>query len=119
MAIFSFYKLVPSYVGGGLRINNKEFVCQMLWRDIGISRSLVVLKRLLEQLISNFDRNLLKTAFLYLEEKRVALKKAKIPSLGRDSAAIGETYHFDEDLASARMPWFARMVLQLNDLETT
>ena len=35
MAIFSFRKLVPSYAGGGLRINSEAFTCGFSYTPIG------------------------------------------------------------------------------------
>ena len=124
-AVFSFWKLVPSGVGGGL------------WRANGVSRSqrargdapplherMVRFKRMLEESLDHSDQNLARTAFRALERARLHVKGFMGGSAGvawktsdRDQEVFrGEDhYEFDTRLAGCRMPGTAYRILAATD----
>jgi dTDP-4-amino-4,6-dideoxygalactose transaminase len=115
MAIFSFRKLVPSYVGGGLRINSNEFTGRFSLDRLGGMRSMVILKRLAEEIIENFGDGMLRSAFRYIENKRVDHKQKQVFSVaGPDSRLNGASVSHD-DIATAELPWFSKAILHLSD----
>jgi dTDP-4-amino-4,6-dideoxygalactose transaminase len=116
VAVFSFYKLAPCHAGGGLRINVAGLTYQGPTGRIGIKDSIVAIKRLVEQLIENSDQEMIKSAFHYAEEKRVALRKKNVSLLNRSGPVIPDSYLVRSDLAVARMPWFSRAILRASDL---
>lgn len=118
VAIFSFYKLAPSYAGGGLRINAPDLACVESNERLSIKQSIVAMKRLLEQLIDNSKGGVLRSTFHYVEKKRVALRRGKLPSLERTDAPVPDSYLFRDELASVKMPWFARAILRASDVRT-
>lgn len=116
VAIFSFYKLVPSYAGGGLRINNPSISYVGSAESVGIKESVVALKRMLEQIVDNSQGTALKSAYHLIEKRWIAIRKKKSPSGDYGEPPLGESYRFTEDLACTKMPWFARVVIRQSDL---
>jgi dTDP-4-amino-4,6-dideoxygalactose transaminase len=115
-SIYSFYKAVPSLFGGGLRVNLKQFKFTRPQNKIPLKDSAVIAKRLLEQLIDNSQDGFLKRSLQYLENLRVARKRAK--TTGIEPAAPGfvdDPYLFREDLALAGMPALCKNILQSSD----
>ena len=111
-AVYSFYKQVPTHVGGGLRIFRPGFAVPKPTGNPGIRNSLVILKRLLEQAVENSDAGYAKKLFQSLERKRVEnFRKPKA------DAAIepAGNYEFDENLANSGMPRLSKAVLNLSD----
>jgi perosamine synthetase len=117
IAILSFYKLVPSYAGGGLRINIHDFPFQLAQHGFGFIPTLIALKRLIEQVIDNSPEGILKKTFQYLERSRVKIKKSIVPDLNSTSSSTIDPYSFDGSLASAKMPWFSRAILHFSKFE--
>jgi perosamine synthetase len=115
VAVFSFYKLIPSYAGGGLRINTASLNYQPGGSAVGVARSTVALKRLLDQVIENRNGGPVKAMYRYLDAKRVAWRKKWIQESQAIPVGIASPYAFHHDLACARMPWFARIILGSND----
>jgi dTDP-4-amino-4,6-dideoxygalactose transaminase len=119
-AVFSFYKLVPTGVGGGLRINNPAALQYQPASGRLESRRLIVLaKRLLEELIQNSGPVSLRTIFQFLESLRVDLKKKR--SASQDSAISTvrwDPYWFDLKLASTRMPRLSQLLLRSSDFSS-
>jgi len=118
VAVFSFYKLIPSYAGGGLRINVPNLSSFDSTDRLSIKNSIVALKNLLEQLIDNSNDGVLKAVFHFVEQKRVASRKGSLPASGRTVAMVPESYLFREELASVKMPWFSKAILRAGDLRT-
>lgn len=116
LSIYSFYKLVPSYVGGGLRINTPALAFRPPAGSIGFKQSLVAVKALIEQVVDNSEDGVFKSAFQYAERKRVALKHRGETAEVESAPPVAEAYVFCEDLAVAKMPWFARIILERSDL---
>jgi dTDP-4-amino-4,6-dideoxygalactose transaminase len=114
-SIFSFYKLVPSYAGGCVRINTPSLFDDKATRRLGIKKSAVIIKRLVEQLIDNTDDGILRSAFRYVERKRVTLKKSNRQAFELGAGQVSDAYLFDDNLAFVRMPWFSRTILRGSD----
>jgi perosamine synthetase len=115
MAIFSFSKLVPSYAGGAVRINDPKFSFVSPYEGIPLAHAMVVLKRLLEQVINDLDDGLLKVIFNSFENRRVALKSKLIGPLSGPSTRFNEGYEFHYELALAKIPWISRMIIQASN----
>jgi dTDP-4-amino-4,6-dideoxygalactose transaminase len=117
-AIFSFYKLVPSYAGGGLRINAQGLECMGSHIRLGTKKSVVMLKHLVEQIIDNSADGLLRRTFQYIEQQRVARKRRNISEGTTNASPIPDWYSFSEDLAFVKMPWLSRTILRATDIRT-
>ncbi len=118
MAVFSFYKLTPCYVGGGLRINVPELSFLESNKQLSVKKSIIAIKRLVEQLIDNSHNGILKWAFHHVEKRRVALRRGSRPSVAGVDAQIPDSYLFHDELARVGMPWFARAILHTSDVRT-
>jgi dTDP-4-amino-4,6-dideoxygalactose transaminase len=116
VSIFSFYKLVPSYTGGCLRIDLPGLDCLESNRRLSVKRTLVAIKRLTEQVIENSGEGVLRSAFRYLESRRVKLKRGSPAAPQANGQPVSDSYLFDNDLAFVRMPWFARAILRASDI---
>lgn len=116
-AVFSFYKIVPSYMGGGLRINTPYIPFPPVGKTIGAGHSVVVLKRLAEQVVDNAEGGAIKRVLQSIERARLSLKGENHPSQNDAAPKMEEVYPFHEELASARMPWFARAILERGNLD--
>jgi len=116
-SIYSFYKTVPSLFGGGLRINNKQLTFVPSQNQVSLKESVVIGKRLVEQLIENSNDGFLKRSFQRLENYRVA-RKHTAATTTHESAAPGfvdDPYLFREDLALAQMPAVSKRILKSCD----
>jgi dTDP-4-amino-4,6-dideoxygalactose transaminase len=118
LAVYSFSKLVPCLVGGGLQLRNQALKFSPANRSLGLRETAVIAKRLAEQLVNNSAPPPLKRAFQYGERQRLALK-SRIAGRG---LAEGRPYFpdgdsFDERLAESGMPWISRAVLKASNLE--
>jgi perosamine synthetase len=111
VAVYSFYKLVPSYAGGGVRINNKELLFPPSGERLNTKQQIIAVKRMLEQIIENFDGGFLKSTFHRIENARVKLKRPGSDISKEEAALVEEAYLFNFGLAKVTMPWFSRAVL--------
>jgi perosamine synthetase len=116
MAIFSFRKLVPSYAGGGFRINDDEFACGFSLSPIGPRWSIIILKRLAEEIIENSGDGIVRSAFRYVETKRVNRKQKQPPLVAGVTSGLNGSSVSHDDLATAELPWFSKAILHLSDL---
>lgn len=114
-AIFSFKKLLPSSVGGGIRINRPTISVQVPESDPPISDSIVRCKRLFEQAVENMPDTRVRRAYFALESMRLKLKR-KIPGshieVNNDEAKRQFEYPFELNLALASMPRYATYILR-------
>ena len=111
-AVYSFYKQVPTFVGGGLRITRPGFAVPTPTGRPGIRSSLVILKRLVEQAVENSDATYAKKLFQALERKRVeTFRKPPVDAIPE----TGNNYEFDENLANSGMPALSKAVFDLSD----
>jgi len=116
-ALFSYYKFAPSFAGGGLGVNLRGFALQTKPVSAPRRESLVIGKRLLEQVALNSSQNPLSKLFLWLEERRVARKQsAEAPYADTlPPSFVDDPYLFREDLARAAMPALCRRILESCD----
>jgi hypothetical protein len=71
---------------------------------------------LTEQVIENSGEGVLRSAFRYLESRRVKLKRGSPAAPQANGQPVSDSYLFDNDLAFVRMPWFARAILRASDI---
>jgi perosamine synthetase len=118
-ALFSYYKFAPSLAGGGLGVNRTGFALRNPVGQAPLNARIVIGKRLIEQTAANSPQNPLSKLFLWLEEKRVARKRASEPSTSHLGAAVSafvdDPYLWREDLARAGMPGLCRCILESCD----
>jgi dTDP-4-amino-4,6-dideoxygalactose transaminase len=114
-AIFSFRKLVPSYAGGGFRINCNEFAYGPSLTSIGFRHSIVILKRLAEEVIENSGDGILRSAFRYIESKRVGRKQDQISSIATPNNRADGSALSQDDLATEELPWFSKALMHVSD----
>lgn len=125
--VYSFAKLVPCGVGGGLRIQDRPFALPALHRP-ALGDSLVRNKRLLEQtILSASTRSPARRAYVALEAARVRRRRRvtarrQTPGEAQGQIGKGEATHDFGDLgfnvshAWTRMPALPRWVLGAADL---
>ena len=116
VAIFSFSKLVPCYVGGAIRVNRQDFPFQPPQSSIAAKDAIIILKRLFEQIIENNGSRFLKAAFHWLEGLRVSFKRTKGMPIAGTGSKVEVLYPFTEHLDLAKIPWFLKSILQVADL---
>lgn len=127
--VFSFWKLVPSVVGGGLRRRVPAMPARPARPGVPLRESAVRLKGMLESVLAHSPHRRAHALFQRLEAWRLGLRRALRPSssswsqeapdasLNGGAALRGEDrYPFDLRLAMAAMPATARRVLESTDL---
>ena len=117
-AVFSFRKLLPTYAGGALRINTNGINCDMSCSRAGLSRSIVILKRLAEEMVENSQDGIVQRAFRYIEHKRVERKKDRDGSTAVQNTWIDTSDTSHDDLSNVKLPWFLKAILYLSDLRS-
>ena len=118
MTIYSFYKLAPSFTGGGLRINTKGYLHNFSQQTITLRQRLIIFKRLIEQMIDNLDESNVKKVCQYLEKKRVEIKTNKEYLRDQSATSADSSYLFSKKLASANMPWLSKAILFTSNFES-
>jgi len=112
VAVFSFKKLVPSEVGGGLRINREGLEFRPINGAIPWRESLRTDKHLFEQAIENLDGGLFKRLYCSIEGARVAYKNRRRSTEDlTPERELAFEYPFEEPLARARMGRISRRIL--------
>lgn len=124
-SVYSFWKIVPSMVGGGLAVRNSELQLPASAGAVPLVESMRITKRLFEQAIDNLECNPAVRWLLSLGEKRQALKPAasqRVQSAQNDSSGDEQIYQLDPvqtlnpALNMSPMPWLSRWVLAAADL---
>ncbi len=118
-AIYSFWKIVPTHVGGGIRINSPAVLPPPTPNRIPLSNSLVRYKRMTEEAISNLGDNPLHTVYSFIENNRVRLKRVLTSEPGEMERRTVFLHPFDQRTAEMKMPWLSRLVLAAADLNET
>jgi perosamine synthetase len=118
--IYSFWKLVPSAVGGGLwRRRNVGAHHRLTLPAPPLRERVVRLKRLIEEALSRSHYTVAKAAFLRLESMRLTLcRPADKQGVSTEVSHLpGDGYDpFDLTLANSRMPGLSRRILEACDL---
>ena len=117
LTLYSFYKTVSCFAGGGFRTGETKFASPPLPPSAGVKQDLVVAKRLIEQVVNNLPPGFWKSSFQKLENWRVGRKKRKNPD-SQDLPGLGDKpCSFRVDLASSKMPWICRTLLDRADFK--
>jgi dTDP-4-amino-4,6-dideoxygalactose transaminase len=117
--IYSFWKLIPSGVGGGLLRGNSRITTNpsAANQPAPLKQQIINFKRLLEEALNHSNYWLARTAFSQAEQLRLAFKRspAAIPQM--EQRLRGEDrYPFDPRLADSTMPTLSRKILESSDL---
>ena len=115
--VYSFWKLLPSGVGGGL-VRGRSSKDEVPPSPAApLLQQLVNFKQLFEQALDHSDYRLARTAFSLIERFRLALKPspARLPE-SRPSLRGEDRYPFDHRLAVSRVPASARRIIESFDL---
>lgn len=130
-AVYSFWKLVPSGVGGGLWLAQGAPLQFPRLQRAPLADSVVRAKRLAEQVITGMgDDSALARAYALAESTRVHAKKwllgrrAGVARSAAPAPAAGPVteppepseYFFSERLASSKLPWMAERIMARADL---
>lgn len=119
-AIFSFKKLAPTYVGGGIRLNDPSIKLQSKSRHPPLKDTVVNCKRLLDQAMRSLEPGRIRKAYERLDIWRVSLKPKRshsaLPIVQRNSLDTMFSYPFDRRLAVSGIPWYALHILRRADL---
>jgi len=119
-AVYSFYKLVPTYAGGAFQIRSSAVSWNGTLRPVPVGHATVIAKRLLEQAIGNSGNAALRAVFECVEGARVGWKRRREAygasgATGTEGPAEHDPYYFDMNLAARAMPWLARSILCSSD----
>jgi hypothetical protein len=128
-AIYSFWKLVPSGVGGGLWLSPQAQLTLPPLERAPLKSSVVRAKHLAEEVITGLgEDSLVARAYGLAERGRVRAKRwlarpsasATQPSAASDaeliSAVQAKEYFFSERLAHSRLPWMSERIMSRVDL---
>lgn len=118
-SVFSFWKLVPSAVGGGLlRKTGGTAGNEGRPKHAPLKEGVVRLKRMLEESLDHSELDWLRKAFQKLESLRLALKPSRPPAPTADPKEVAgeDLYPFDPYLAECAMPGLARQIVEASDL---
>jgi perosamine synthetase len=125
-AIFSFYKLLPMHVGGGIRINVDGFAFHAADRPLGFKEGLILAKRLVEEVIDNAPESFISRVYTGLERMRVqrrlrrlgtvSTQPAEPLAVGSSSAGAVDLHPFSQELAVTRLPLMSRRIMGMSDL---
>jgi len=118
--IYSFWKLVPSGVGGGLvRSTARQYGETEHLAATPLRQRVVNFKQLLEAALEHGPRGFAQRAFTAIEALRLALRRGKQRTPTREAlpeAITGESrYPVDRRLASSAMPSLARRIIASHD----
>lgn len=117
--IYSFWKLVPSVVGGGLWRRGNDYAHP--WPALTappFRERLVRLKRMFEEALNQSNYKVAQAVFLRLEVIRLALRRPPNEQATSTEASqlTGEAhYPLDLNLANCRMPGLSRRILEGSD----
>lgn len=118
VVLYSFSKLLPTYLGGGLLIKNLDMLKGLQpQRKMCVSESLRVLKRLAEEVVENARDTPIRAALLGLERLRVSLRKMKGDGLSKGLGGERSPLESPDHFFQTRMPWFANFILGKCDLD--
>jgi perosamine synthetase len=120
VAVFSFKKLIPSHVGGGIRFNRQSADIGTPQAKAPLRDTVVNCKQLLEEALDNLGDSRIRWMYHRLESIRLRLKSGRrtAPDTPTNSAPISTfEYPFDLSLASARLPWYARRVINAANIQ--
>lgn len=114
--VYSFWKIVPSGVGGGLL---RRDASPSLRPAAGLTQRLRAYKRLAEEALAGSPHRALARVADGAERFRLALRQSskRAPPTAPPHLESGESYYpVDPELAAAAMPAFARRILASSDL---
>ena len=112
-AIFSFKKLIPSRVGGGIRLNQAAAEFDRPHTRAPIRETLVNCKQLFDEAVDHLHDGPIRRLYHRLESLRVRAKSILRPHPSTcDEPILTFEYPFDRSLACARMPWYARRIIE-------
>lgn len=120
LVLYSFNKLLPTYCGGGLLVNNPEVLGSLnCLKPLRLQEGLIALKRLAEEVVENMDNASIRSFLLGVERFRVSLKRlhhsgTPMDGPGLPTSPINSPNHFFE----TKIPWFAKVILERSDLES-
>lgn len=116
--VYSFWKLVPSGVGGALlRSPGSLGGTQQPSPPAPLGQQLREFKQLLEEALDHSDLRLIRALFKQLEQSRLALKRGRDSAPQTEEPTRGEDrYPYDPRLAASSMPGFARRIIESSDL---
>lgn len=120
-AVYSFYKLVPTYAGGAFQIRSSAVSWSGALRPVSVGHTTVIAKRLLEEVIGNSGSGVLRAVFDCVEGVRVRWKRRREThsvsgTTGTEGPAEHDPYRFDMKFAARAMPWLSRAILGGSDL---
>ena len=114
-AVFSFKKLVPSYVGGGIRSNVGDIEFSASRIRPPIYDSLVNVKRMVDQAIDQSDSKVLAGIQKGIDGMYGLLKRQAVETnveTDDTDELAADQYPFVRRLAEARIPWYAKYILR-------
>ncbi|HRD48348.1 MAG: DegT/DnrJ/EryC1/StrS family aminotransferase [Candidatus Competibacter sp.] len=119
LAIFSFWKIIPSYAGGGIRINNSTLSVQPVFGKRPWRETMVQIKRMFEEAATADANSALSHAYLWLESARLRLKGVQpiFVDAENNAPSHAQAYHFGFESAVSRLPWISKWVIDCADLE--
>jgi dTDP-4-amino-4,6-dideoxygalactose transaminase len=121
MAIYSFKKIVPSYVGGGIRYNSHRAGAGVRLARPPLKDSVVNVKRIVDQGISSSNSRVLHRLRAFTDAQYNRYKHRYDDGEAGSATVQDDTtglYPFFPRLARARIPWYAKYILRTADLDS-
>lgn len=117
-AIYSFKKIVPSLVGGGVRVNNDRLAIQAPTGRQSLGQWAVNYKALIDQGAANLADGPLKSIYFGLDRLQARMRSPAAPQSPTEGADAGESdtaatqYGYAAGLETARIPRAAERAVQ-------
>jgi len=115
VSVFSFWKMIPSFVGGGYKIANKKELEPFKSDKVPLISQIKTIKNNTEQILNNLsDKNIFKVIYNALESLRQGSKKILLNSVNThgNSEQAHEKYPIISSYFSYKIPWSSKHIIK-------
>ena len=120
LAIYSFKKIMPTQLGGGIRNNSDNIFLDHQLRRPPLFDSLKHLKLILDNSIAYSRSNRVKDFSNFLHRIRSIIRRKELAENSNRKSQPEDTrfdYPFHLHLANSAMPWYSKRILLMSDLD--
>ena len=126
MAVYSFWKGVPSLVGGGLWMSSDTVFNAVKLKNVPIRDSIKLAAQIFDASVHNMPGGVVRSSILAMDRLRVSLKNGnKMKSHNNTTGSVESgtseadaAYPFHKRLAQAKMPYLAKRIIMRGNLAT-
>ena len=115
VSVFSFWKMIPSFVGGGYKVSSKLNFEPSVGHKLSMMSQIKIIKNNVEQILNNLpDKNIFKVIYNALENlRRFSIKglSHSITSQINSRKMLGK-YPIISSYFSDNIPWSSRLIIQ-------